>query len=92
MAAYTSTMTSKGQVTIPKALRDELGLKPSDKVYFARTGKDVLTLRRKNLTVEDVYGMLAGRPHTRTTPMSVEEMNEVIADAAAEAGTAGLAK
>lgn len=92
MPTYTSTITSKGQVTIPKQLRDELGLKPSDKVYFGRSGKDVLTLRRKNLTIEDVYGMLAGKPHTRTSPMPVEEMNAVIADAAAEAGMAGLGK
>ena len=30
----TSTMTSKGQVTVPKRLRDYLGLEPGDEVEF----------------------------------------------------------
>lgn len=29
-----TTLTSKGQVTIPKAIRDHLGLKPGNKVTF----------------------------------------------------------
>lgn len=30
----TTTMTTKGQVTIPKALREHLGLKPGSRVAF----------------------------------------------------------
>ena len=33
-AAMDSTITSKGQATIPKAVRDHLGLKPGDRVKF----------------------------------------------------------
>jgi antitoxin PrlF len=29
-----TTLTSKGQVTIPKEIRDTLGLKPNDKIQF----------------------------------------------------------
>ena len=29
-----STVTSKGQITIPKAVRERLQLEPGDKVYF----------------------------------------------------------
>ncbi len=32
-----STMTSKGQVTVPKAVREFLGLKPGSRVAFRRT-------------------------------------------------------
>jgi len=32
-----SRVTSKGQVTIPKAVRDELGIRPGDEIEFVRT-------------------------------------------------------
>jgi len=31
-----SRMTTKGQVTVPKAIRDEMGLRPGDEVEFVR--------------------------------------------------------
>jgi AbrB family looped-hinge helix DNA binding protein len=34
-------VTSKGQVTIPKAIRDEFGLLPGTEVEFVRKGGDV---------------------------------------------------
>lgn len=48
-----STITQKGQVTIPKTIRNALQLKTNDKVIFVRRGdsiilkpvKDILSLR-----------------------------------------------
>ena len=48
-----STITQKGQVTIPKQIRDTLQLKANDRVIFVKRGnsviikpvKDVLSLR-----------------------------------------------
>ena len=34
-------MTQKGQVTIPKDIRDELGLKTGDKIAFKREGNGI---------------------------------------------------
>jgi len=34
MQQITRTITSKGQVTIPKQVRDRLGISPEDKVTF----------------------------------------------------------
>ncbi|OGL72423.1 hypothetical protein A3D69_02435 [Candidatus Uhrbacteria bacterium RIFCSPHIGHO2_02_FULL_54_11] len=31
--AYQTTITTKGQITIPKAIRDMLGLRPSSRVF-----------------------------------------------------------
>jgi AbrB family looped-hinge helix DNA binding protein len=43
-----STVTVKGQVTIPKAVRDHLGIKPGSKVEFRRAedGSVVVELHR----------------------------------------------
>jgi AbrB family looped-hinge helix DNA binding protein len=49
-----STVTSKGQVTIPKSIRDFLNIKPSDKVDFSiENGKVVLTTIK---TLQDFRG------------------------------------
>jgi len=36
--SFGSNMTSKGQVTVPKEIRDLLGLKPGDRVAFVIEG------------------------------------------------------
>jgi antitoxin PrlF len=37
-----STVTTKGQVTIPKPIRDALGIGPNDRIAFIREGDRVL--------------------------------------------------
>ena len=39
-----ATVTKKGQVTIPKEIRDKLGLKKGTKVYFELRGKEAVML------------------------------------------------
>ena len=36
---YTSTVSTKGQVTIPEEVRDQLGIKPGDKANFTISSK-----------------------------------------------------
>ena len=38
---WTATLSSKGQLTLPKALRERLKLKPGDKVLFIVRGERV---------------------------------------------------
>lgn len=46
----TSTMTRKGQVTIPKEIRDKLGLTEGDRVFFVPRGDEiVLKVLRGNI-------------------------------------------
>lgn len=52
-----ATVTSKGQVTIPKPVRDYLGLGPGSRVSFARTLAGGVELR-----VEPAAGQATGRP------------------------------
>lgn len=37
-----STVTRKGQITIPKEIRDRLGVKEGEKVIFVLRGKDIV--------------------------------------------------
>ena len=37
-----STITKKGQITIPRKLRDELNLKPGKKVFFVKSEDGIL--------------------------------------------------
>ncbi len=44
-----STVTTKGQVTIPKLLRDALGINPNDRVDFIRDGERIVLQPLKTL-------------------------------------------
>ena len=55
--ARVTTLTSKGQVTIPKEIRDELGLKPFDKIEFVSENGEA-RLRKAFPSLEDLVGIL----------------------------------
>ena len=57
-----ATMTSKGQVTVPKPLRDKLGLKPGDGIDFLLEDGDVRITSVK-APVTALKGMPATPPH-----------------------------
>ena len=75
----TSTLTSKGQITVPQAVRQALGLEAGDKVDFVQIegGYKLVPLRQD---VRALKGRFAGRVER---PVSLEEMDEAIAQAAA---------
>ncbi|MCP9291064.1 AbrB/MazE/SpoVT family DNA-binding domain-containing protein [Gracilimonas sediminicola] len=73
----TATITSKGQVTIPKKIRDELGLKPGDKVNFEVDKQGNLNVSKKKYSIDDTYGMLHRENQKSYT---VEEMDEKLTE------------
>jgi len=70
-----ATLTSKGQVTIPKAVRDSLRLHPGDKLDFLVTDDGEAVLRAVTKRVDDVFGKLH-RPSRKAVP--VERMDSAI--------------
>ena len=74
-------MTSKGQITIPKDVRDELGLEAGTKVAFVRTGPGEFRLRAKTVSIMDLRGFA----NYDGPSISVEEMDEAVGIAVAEA-------
>ena len=55
-----SRMTAKGQVTIPKRLRDYLGLKPGSEVEFVVGGDGQVELRTKERRSKGRFEALRG--------------------------------
>ena len=56
------TMTSKGQVTVPKGIRDALGLSPGSQVEFELAeGKVILRKRFPAETLQQWEGYLRGQ-------------------------------
>lgn len=53
-----STLTSKGQTTIPKDIRDSLGMKPGDRMTFTMLPDGTVLMRVKNKSVMDMAGKL----------------------------------
>jgi antitoxin PrlF len=53
-----STLTSKGQTTIPKDIRDSLGIKPGDRMTFTMLPDGTVLMRVKNKSVMNVAGKL----------------------------------
>jgi antitoxin PrlF len=53
-----ATLTIKGQTTIPKAIRDSLGMKAGDKMSFTLMPDGVVIMRVKNKQLSDLAGLL----------------------------------
>lgn len=68
-----STLTAQGQTTIPKFVREHLGLEPGDSIRFFPMDDHVQMMRVGS--VKELLGMVGNNaPET----VSIEEMNEII--------------
>jgi AbrB family looped-hinge helix DNA binding protein len=74
-----STLTSKGQITLPKEIRESLALEPGDRVAFRLREDGVVELVPETMDLMALCGVF--KPKVRG--VSVETMNEVIRKAAA---------
>lgn len=74
-----SAITSKGQATIPKTIREHLGLKPGDRVKFFVHPDGTVVLLPK-LPAGALRGILKSK-HDR--PVTIDEMTEAVAEGAA---------
>lgn len=79
--AWKSKITSKGQTTVPKEVRDALNAKEGTQLEWRIDGSTV-TIRAKTLNIADYYGFLA--PASNGRHATIEEMNESIGQAVAD--------
>ena len=75
-----STITSKGQTTIPIDIQKQLNVKPGDKIQYFIEADGKVSLLPKPLSISDVAGILPKPKKAKT----LEEMDEGIAQAAIE--------
>lgn len=74
MTQYYTTVTSKGQVTIPQHIREQMNIKAGDKVLFdARDNR--IQMHVKNLTIADLQNFMKGKSTVRAT---LEEIDAAI--------------
>lgn len=70
----TSTITSKGQITIPSRLRRHLGVSVRDQVHFViKSNEEVRLIVPKYSTIAS----LAGTAGKLTKPLSFKEMRKM---------------
>ena len=70
-----STLTSKGQTTIPKEVRDHLHLQSGDQIDFIIRSDGSVILKPATVHVKELKGMLH-RKNMKT--VSIQSMNETI--------------
>jgi AbrB family looped-hinge helix DNA binding protein len=75
----TATVTSKGQITIPKEVRDALGLESGHQVSFLLREDGVVEMHPETVDVMSLYGIL--KPSVRG--VTLEDMEEAIRKGAA---------
>ena len=70
-----AVLTSKGQITIPKEVREALGVETGDRLEFVQTAKGVYEVIAASRDVRELKGMIE-RPRRA---VRAEEMRKAVA-------------
>lgn len=86
------TVTARGQVTFRKDVLKHLGIEPGDRIRvdLLSDGRAELKADRGNGSWDELRGFL--RDKTNGVRLSIDELNDAIAEAGAAAGNSGLAR
>lgn len=84
-----TTLSAKGQIVIPKDVRDALGLVPGQTLEVVQTGGGILlrpTSAKSGRSFEEITRRIRERIRYTGPVVSVEEMDQAIADMWAAGG------
>jgi AbrB family looped-hinge helix DNA binding protein len=70
-----ATLTSKGQITLPKEIRDRLGLDAGSMLDFQVLEDNTITAREVKPDARRIRGLLKS-PHS--APLTVEQMDDAV--------------
>jgi len=76
----TATLTSKGQITIPQPVRQQLGLKTGDRIDFIVAPNGRVVLKSRRIPFEQLRGIVKTG---KRKIIDIREMDEAIAETAA---------
>ncbi len=71
----TATITSKGQITIPQQVRNDMGLSPGDRIDFVRMEDGHYAVVPASHSIKSLKGIVP----LPDRPVSLEDMQEAIA-------------
>ncbi len=69
-----ATLSPKGQTTIPKSVRDRLGLMPGDRLEFVVDDSGAVSMVPATVSLDELEGMLSPPPR----PITLEDMDRAI--------------
>ena len=67
-----ATLTSKGQTTIPKEIRESLGMRPGDRLTFTQMPDGTVIMRVKRRSIMELAGVLRKKGRK---PVSIAQMS-----------------
>ena len=67
-----TTLTSKGQTTIPKEIRESLGMKAGDRMTFTLMPDGTVVMRVKNKSITQLAGLLHKKGRK---PVPIEQLS-----------------
>lgn len=70
----TTTITTKGQMTLPKEIRDALGLKAGDQLDVSIQERRIVMVPR-SYHLEDIVSFLPSKPSKR---LSLQDMDAIV--------------
>jgi len=73
-----ATLTSKGQLTVPKAVRNALGVGPGDRVDFVQMADGNFAVMPATKSIKRLKGIIP-KPEK---PVSLDDMDDAIAEGA----------
>jgi antitoxin PrlF len=76
-------LTRQGQITVPKAVRDALGMRPGDDIEFVPRGSELLVELRPRRSLLEFAGIAADA--AARIPVSADDLDALIKDGMAEA-------
>jgi len=67
-------ISERGQITLPKKLRDRHGLRPNTEVEIVEVNHEIVLRKKSRMNIDAVRGILRGKGTGATTDEIIEQL------------------